>query len=190
MHFDYGYTEEGQLGKLYDLSLLKKLIPYAKPYKKAIFIALSLILMITAFDLSIPYLPKIAIDRYILSFFYPVNYSEASSNMGDDFNKKYRRLVETDKGFSFISNSNLKKIDRKDLSLYQEEGLIGREKYHKIPNELRQRVGIKNGNSAIKKNGLQAYISIKDMEGLSRDTISELKQKNLNGVLLLSLIHI
>jgi len=89
---------------------LKKLIPYTKPYKKTIFIALSLILMITAFDLSIPYLPKIAIDRYILSFFCPVNYSEVSGNMGDDFNKKYRRLVETEKGFSFISNSNLKKM--------------------------------------------------------------------------------
>lgn len=190
MHFDYGYTEEGQLGKFYDLSLLKKLIPYTKPYKKTIFIALSLILMITAFDLSIPYLPKIAIDRYILSFFYPVNYSEASGNMGDDFNKKYRRLLETEEGFSFISNSNLKKIDRKDLGLYQEKGLIGREKYYKIPDELRQRVGLENSNGAIKKNGLKAYISVKNLEGLSRDTMSKLKQKDLNGVLLIGVFII
>ena len=190
MHFDYGYTEEGQLGKLYDLSLLKKLIPYARPYKKTIFIALSLILLITAFDLSIPYLPKIAIDRYILSFFYRVNYSEASGNMGDNFNKKYRHLVETEKGFSFISNSNLKKIDRKDLSLYKEKGLIGREKYNKIPDELRQRVGLENDNGAIKKNGLKAYIPVKNLEGLSRDTISELKQKDLNGVLLIGVFII
>ncbi|MEA3358696.1 MAG: ABC transporter ATP-binding protein [Thermodesulfobacteriota bacterium] len=190
MHFDYGYTEEGQLGKFYDLSLLKKLIPYTKPYKKTIFIALSLILMITAFDLSIPYLPKIAIDRYILSFFYPVNYSEASGNMGDDFNKKYRRLLETEEGFSFISNSNLKKIDRKDLGLYQEKGLIGREKYYKIPDELRQRVGLENSNGAIKKNGLKAYISVKNLERLSRDTMSKLKQKDLNGVLLIGVFII
>jgi len=73
MQFDYGHMEEGHLGRPYNVRLLRRLIPYAKPYRRAILAALVLILLITLFDLAIPYLPKIAIDRYILSLWYPVN---------------------------------------------------------------------------------------------------------------------
>ncbi len=183
MHFDYGYTEEGQLGKIYDLGLLKRLIPYAKPHKKAIFVALLLTLIITAFDLTIPYLPKIVIDQYILSFVYPVNYSETPGNLKDDFNKKYRHLLENGEAPRFISNSKIKKIEIRDLRKYQEKGLIGEEKYYKIPDKFRQVDAFKDANGAIEQNGLRTYILVKDLEGLSPDTISELKQKDLKGVL-------
>ena len=33
MHPDYGYFEESQLGKPYDVKLLKRLYPYIRPYK-------------------------------------------------------------------------------------------------------------------------------------------------------------
>jgi len=183
MHFDYGYTEEGQLGKIYDLGLLKRLIPYARPHKKAIFVALLLTLIITAFDLAIPYLPKIVIDQYILSFFYPVNYSETPGSLKDDFNKKYRHLLENGGAPRFISNSKIKKIDLRDLKKYQEEGLIGEEKYYKIPDKFRQVDAFKDANGIIEQNGLKTYMLVKDLEGLSPDTISELKQKDLKGVL-------
>jgi ATP-binding cassette, subfamily B, multidrug efflux pump len=183
MHFDYGYTEEGQLGKMYDLGLLKRLLPYARPHKKAILIALLLTLIITAFDLAIPYLPKIVIDQYIVSFFYPVNYSETPANLKDDFNKKYRHLLENGGAPRFISNSKIKKIDLRDLKKYQEEGLIGEEKYYKIPDKFRRVDAFKDADGIIEQNGLKAYILVKDLEGLSHDTISELKQKDLKGVL-------
>ena len=94
MQFDYGYMEEGQLGKPYNLSLLKRLIPYAWPYKKILFLALVLTLGITLFDLSIPYLPKIAIDRYILSFWYPVNQTMRSAHVAEQFKEKYGHIVK------------------------------------------------------------------------------------------------
>ena len=67
MQFDYGHMEEGHLGKPYNMRLLKRLIPYSRPYRKPIVLALALTILITLFDLAIPYLPKIAIDKYILS---------------------------------------------------------------------------------------------------------------------------
>ena len=36
MHGDYGYMEEGKLGKPYNLKLLRRLGSYAFPYKKTI----------------------------------------------------------------------------------------------------------------------------------------------------------
>ena len=70
MYGEYGYMEEGKLGKPYNFRLLKRLAPYAIPYKKTVVAALCLTILITLFDLAFPYLAKIAIDRYILSSWY------------------------------------------------------------------------------------------------------------------------
>jgi len=67
MRGDYGYMEEGKLGKPYNLRLLKRLAPYALPYKKVIAFGLFLSLLVTLLNLAPPYLLKIALDRYILS---------------------------------------------------------------------------------------------------------------------------
>ena len=66
MRHDTGYFEEQKLGKSYDIKLLKRLYPYAKPYKLIIFISVCLVMLITVLELSIPYATKIAIDRYIV----------------------------------------------------------------------------------------------------------------------------
>ena len=75
MFGEYGYMEEGHLGKPYNLKLLRRLGQYAFPYKKIISLALFLSILITLLDLSLPYLSKIAIDRYILSSWYRVNFT-------------------------------------------------------------------------------------------------------------------
>ena len=49
---EYGYMEEGQLGKPYDLGLLRRLTHYAYPYKKMILFALLLTMLITLMDLA------------------------------------------------------------------------------------------------------------------------------------------
>ncbi|RLC26497.1 MAG: hypothetical protein DRH37_11635, partial [Deltaproteobacteria bacterium] len=73
MFGEYGYTEEGKLGKPYNLRLLKRLVRDALPYRKTIVAALLLSLCLTLCDLAIPYLSKIAIDDYIRASWYRVN---------------------------------------------------------------------------------------------------------------------
>ena len=88
MYNEYGYMEEGQLGKPYNIRLLRRLADYAVPYKKIISLALFLTLLITLLDLSLPYLSKVAIDRYILSSWYLINLSETEKNVTLNFKKK------------------------------------------------------------------------------------------------------
>ena len=66
MQTDFGYFEEKQLGKSYDLRLLKRLIPYTRPYRLALTASILLVVGITLMELSLPYITKIAIDRYIV----------------------------------------------------------------------------------------------------------------------------
>ena len=63
---DYGYFEESKLGKPYDLKLLKRIYPFTGPYRLLLFGSIGLVLLITVLDLALPYVTKIAIDRYIV----------------------------------------------------------------------------------------------------------------------------
>ena len=187
MQFDYGYMEEGQLGKPYNIGLLKRLIPYARPYKKILFLALVLTLAITLFDLSIPYLPKIAIDKYILSFWYPVNQRMRSADLAEEFKEKYGHIVSRAKkaGLGFLSSSKLKQIDPVDLRHYQEEGLISKERFYRISVKKSDRHKLFTNKTAIHGEGSFLYIPVKEFKNVSYDTLLQLRHRDFTGVLLI-----
>ncbi|PIP41840.1 MAG: ABC transporter [Desulfobacterales bacterium CG23_combo_of_CG06-09_8_20_14_all_51_8] len=58
--------EEKKLGQAQDFGLLKKLIPYVRPYRMLFAWIFLLIITITVLELATPYITKIAIDRYIV----------------------------------------------------------------------------------------------------------------------------
>jgi len=66
MQHDGGYFEEGQLDKQRDLRLLARLLPFLTPYRAMLTASVVLVLLLTALDLTLPYLTKMAIDRYIV----------------------------------------------------------------------------------------------------------------------------
>ena len=66
MKTDFGYFEEEKLGRPYDMRLIRRLYPYAGRYKVMLLGSIILIICITLLDLSLPYVTKIAIDRYIV----------------------------------------------------------------------------------------------------------------------------
>lgn len=66
MQHDGGYFEEGQLDRQRDLRLLRRLLPFLTPYRAMLTASIVLVLLLTALDLTLPYLTKMAIDRYIV----------------------------------------------------------------------------------------------------------------------------
>ena len=126
--------EEGHLGKPYNFRLLKRLAHYAIPYKKIILLILSLTILITLMELAIPYLSKVAIDRYILASWYRVNISSLTDKPGQDFLKTYDQLLDRseDGSFALISHINVKKLDPLILHKYRSRGIISSERFYKI----------------------------------------------------------
>lgn len=57
--------EDEILGKAYDGRLMRRLLPYLRPYQGRLIVSLVLLLGTGLLDLAGPYLTKIAIDRYI-----------------------------------------------------------------------------------------------------------------------------
>ena len=139
MHIDYGYFEEKQLGKPYDVKLLGRLYPYAKPYKLLLLSSIALIVFITLLDLSLPYVTKIAIDRYIVPIQKLEEYQTGISNEGkirtftadmadpqiESIVSKYSDLFKVQGSFAIISFRNLNKLDKNDLSILRKNDLSG-----------------------------------------------------------------
>lgn len=139
MRIDYGYFEEKQLGKPYDVKLLGRLYPYTKPYKLLLFSSIALVIFITILDLSLPYVTKIAIDRYIV----PQQKSEENKKTDSGKNKtrflradmadpkietivrKYPDLFKVKGAFGLISYRDLEKLDTKDLTRLRKNDLSG-----------------------------------------------------------------
>jgi ATP-binding cassette subfamily B protein len=139
MHSDFGYFEEKQLGKPYDVKLLKRLYPYTLPYRLLLLCSIILVVFITLLDLSLPYVTKIAIDRYI------VPQKESAGNKRTDSTEdnirylkaditdpeiqaivnKYSDRFEIDESLARISFDELAQLEKKDLAILRKDDLSG-----------------------------------------------------------------
>ncbi|MBI9087257.1 MAG: ABC transporter ATP-binding protein [Desulfobacterales bacterium] len=72
MHHDSGHFEEDALGKTHDTRLLRRLLPFARPFAPLFAWAALLVVLITGLDLALPYVTKMAVDRYIVPTSSPV----------------------------------------------------------------------------------------------------------------------
>ncbi|MFO8085262.1 MAG: ABC transporter ATP-binding protein [Desulfobacterales bacterium] len=146
MRYDFGYFEEDKLGKPYDIRLLKRLYPFSKPYRHLLLASVLLVVFITLMDLAIPYVTKIAIDRYIVPAF---NHSQTEpkllqpgENSENDIKsriyqadlsdpliaeivKKYEPLFTIHENTAIIAFENLEKLEKDDLSVLRQDDLSG-----------------------------------------------------------------
>ena len=156
MFGEYGYMEEGKLGKPYNLRLLRRLIYFALPYKKTIVFALLMSILITLCDLALPYFTKIAIDRYIISSWHAIDTEILKKAKLHDIIPRYghfliRSRINT---IYFISDHNLKKIDPADLHALKEQEALSPERYYNaVPSAL---------NSTELQKGSQRVLSMAD----------------------------
>ena len=138
MHLDYGYFEESQLDKPYDVKLLKRLFPFIRPYKLMIFWSIILVLGITALDLALPYVTKVAIDRYIVpqtadGVGEGVQAETRSRYIKADLkNPQHRKIVEKystlfkiEGQSAFISFENMQRLQKADLKILRQNDVAG-----------------------------------------------------------------
>ncbi|MCP4108019.1 MAG: ABC transporter ATP-binding protein [Desulfobacteraceae bacterium] len=138
MRSDFGYFEEEELGKPYDIKLMKRLYPFAKPYSRWFFITILLIIVITVLDLSVPYITAIAIDRYIVPKFdisgsgHEIQKSEIRYLRVDisdpEINSvvaRYSNMFATEGHYAFIPFDDLAELKKNDLYILRKNDLAG-----------------------------------------------------------------
>ncbi len=145
MQSDFGYFEEDKLGKPYDIKLLRRLYPFSKPYRHLLIASVLLVVFITLLDLAIPYVTKIAIDRYIVPVFGNTNPAsdifKTDSNSKKDSDriyqvdvsdpvisgivKKYPLLFTVYETKAIITFEDLERLDKNDLKWIRQNDLEG-----------------------------------------------------------------
>ena len=139
MRSDFGYFEEDKLGKHYNVRMLKRLYPFAKPYKLFFLISIVLVILITLLELSLPYVTKIAIDRYIVPNMK--SYKNAHSDEKEkktrhykvrlsdpeirDIIHKYRKEFRIDGESALIPFDALSRLEKDELITLRKSDLIG-----------------------------------------------------------------
>ena len=139
MQPDYGYFEETQLGKPYDVKLLKRLFPFIQPYKSLILWSIILVIGITGLDLAMPYVTKVAIDRYIV----PQTTDAAGALARSDGSRKrylkadlknprqhaiiqkYSALFQIEGQTAYISFDQLARLEKSDLKILRRKDFAG-----------------------------------------------------------------
>jgi len=139
MRTDFGYFEEKQLGKPYDIKMLRRLYPFARPYKPFLILSIFLVIIIALLDLSLPYITKIAIDRYIVPKLESDNFKDVrgrkdkirflEADLTDPEIKaivnKYSDQFRISGSFALISFDDLSGLDKEDLSILRKDDLAG-----------------------------------------------------------------
>ncbi|MGD0918813.1 MAG: ABC transporter ATP-binding protein [Thermodesulfobacteriota bacterium] len=186
MYPDFGYMEEGKLGKAYDLKLMARLGTFLKPYWVLMSFSLLFVLIMASLDLVIPYLTKEAIDRYIVHYAREVVVREDGSPKEEQLWRRYGKdlIPEKQKGKFLIPPNVLQSMDRREVTSFQRLGLLSGNRYYLfIPSGPRDEKLIEKYSASFERSGPYWFISLDRMKDLSKEDLFTLRGNDAQGVL-------
>ena len=186
---EYGYMEEGKLGKPYDLRLMKRLTRYAYPYNKVILLALVLSMLITLMDLSLPYLSKIAIDRYILATWYRVNWASLEQPAKEEIRGPLGQALEqSEDGLNvFVPHEDVKKLDPVLVHKLKSAGLLSDKGYCRVPANLAGTFSKEERGFFSLQDGSR-MVPFERVNAMKPDEILKVRAKDMEGLALIGLV--
>jgi ABC-type multidrug transport system fused ATPase/permease subunit len=189
MHADFGYYEEGHLGRPYDIRLLRRLYRYIRPYRRWFVLSILLALLTAAVDLSFPYLVKEAIDRYIVQVSYPVQVSRQLPNGRKAFSSIPLEVTQNP-SIRMMTGKRFKEMDpqvRKRLirsGIIRDVPFVNMQRNENVLQRLK-----KQGELYYEGEG-KIYIPYKALKIIPYHQLVHLRASNLRGVALIALIYL
>ncbi len=126
--------EEQKIDRSHDATLLWRIYPYITPYRMLLLFSIVMAMAITALDLSLPYITKITIDRYIVPRIdaqagqAPAS-RELSVNTSDsevaEIIRRYPALFTVSGNSARIDYDQLEKLPSHDLARLRHHDLAG-----------------------------------------------------------------
>jgi ABC-type multidrug transport system fused ATPase/permease subunit len=191
MYTDFGYMEEGKLGKPYDLKLMARLGKFLKPYWTLMALSLLFVLIMAGLDLFIPYLTKEAIDRYIVVAAREVILKGDGSSEEHRFRSQYGQVLipKREEGKFILPPDGLRAMDRKEMALFQKSGLLTENRYYLfVPQKQEGEDILKRYPSSFEKSGSHWFISFERMKELRKEDLLILRGRDVEGVFRIALL--
>jgi ATP-binding cassette subfamily B multidrug efflux pump len=190
MYPDFGYMEEGKLGKPYDLKLMARLGGFLRPYWGLMAFSLLFVLIMAGLDLLIPYLTKEAIDRYIVVGAREVVLRGEGSPEEHRFWSQYgqRFIPMREPGRFLLPPDVLQSMDRKEITRFQKYGLITESRYYLfVPEKPEEEALLRKYPSSFERSGSYWFISFDRMKELKRQDLLVLRRNDIEGVFRIAL---
>lgn len=188
---DFGYMEEGKLGKPYDLKLMARLGGFLRPYWTLMALSLLFVLMMAGLDLLLPYLTKEAIDRFIVVASREVIFKESGSPEEQRFWSQYgqKLIPQEEKGRFILPSEVLRSMDRREIAFFQKSGLLTEKRYYRfVPQRVEDEVLFKKYPFLFVKGRAYWFISFDHMKDLKREDLLILRGRDVKGVFHIALI--
>jgi ABC-type multidrug transport system fused ATPase/permease subunit len=185
MFGDYGYAEEGKLGKPYNWRILKRLGRYALPYRKTIAAALFLSILIALFDLTVPYITKIVIDRYIVASWQRVDLDCLNDPACQQLKARYGHLLEPNRSHSeyYISNLDVKQIDPADLHLLRSRGILSADRFYRMGPGMQTEDSLgESGRNEVEMADGSMLLPFRVLNELPEKQLLKIRAGDINGV--------
>lgn len=187
-------NEEAKKGKKTDdLKLISWLYGYTGPYRTFMFLALIFMLITAALELTVPYIAKVAVDKYIYPSWRIAQLSDKDTDrkLVLDIKYKYPSLViPVDQNSYLIDMSEIDNEDRHNL---EKLGLVSNERYMAInqqdlnvQNNKKLTQIIDNNRSIFNQAGSYDYIGYKSLGQLSRSELLVLRSDEIKQVVRLA----
>lgn len=133
MRNDFGNFEEESLGKARDFRLITRIWPFMKPYVSVFVLSVSMLALITVLELSVPYVTRDVIDRYIVPVESrntngeerPMIRVTADDEASLSILERYKPWVERKGDDVFLALSGLSSMDKNHIRHLRQKDLDG-----------------------------------------------------------------
>jgi len=186
------YHEEEVLGKPYDSRLMKRLLKYVRGYWRLVAVSILLLLVITGFDLSLPYLTKVAVDRHIVVTHRLLDFRGKDELFQEEVLKRHgENLIPVEDGLWLISGTKLTEMDRREKKRLDSEGVLKEESYYLVKDGERDLSSIfARYPDYFRRAGRDYYLSYENLGRLDRRDLLSLRGSDIRGVQRIALIFL
>lgn len=171
------FAEESALGNIYDAKLVKRLLWLMRPYRWYIALAIAVLILVTAFELVLPYITKEAIDRYI-------KVSGRKMVTTQEISGTFRLAGDT----VLVDVARLGREQQYRAGSWEKQGRLEKDSYYYFVSDgsdrAKRAVEVTKGNSALFQQYGDLYlIKYDQLKELPPAEIAVLRQRDIKGVL-------
>ena len=191
MYTDFGYMEEGKLGKAYDFRLMMRLWVFIRPYWRLMALSLFLVLWMTSLDLLIPYLTKVVIDRYIVISAREVILRDEGNPLERQFLSRYGQdlIPGPEEGSFLLSQKLLHSIDPHEMTRLQKSGLLSEKQYYLFTSRGKEEDKLFERYPALfRKSGSHWFIPLDRMNEVKREDLPILRRGDIEGIFRIAIL--
>lgn len=181
-------SEEDYPEKSHSLRLIKRFLKFFYPYQKKIYFVILLVLLLTIFELILPYLTKIGIDNYIFPSTRRIEIKNKIS-FKERFKSDYAPfLISVRENILYIPSDKIKQIRQQDLlALQKEEALSEKIYYFTKKTYLNSKIANRYPELFISGDS-HIFIAYNDLPKIKKQDLVLLRLKDLQGILFVFLL--